>query len=97
VRARVEQRHVPLAFAHLASPSLRRTPALRALFVWVHRRMRALRELQQRSGRAVRVFSTTATRVLRTEQQIRQVIRESRLGEQPHHGKYRQSAVVELL
>ena len=58
--------------------------------------MRALLELQRRTRRAVRILSTAAMVVLKTETRIRLMLRKTRT-ENHNAGEYRQDAAFELL
>jgi predicted O-methyltransferase YrrM len=57
--------------------------------------MRALRELQARTGRAVQVVSTPAIRVLPTQAKVRAMLR-AELAESHRIGRFRQDATFQL-
>ena len=57
--------------------------------------MRALLELQRRSGRTVRVIHTAAATVLRSKKENLEALRQT--GEEmPHTGRYQQAVAVQL-
>ena len=57
--------------------------------------MRALLELQRRTGRTVRVLHTAAAKVLKTKAENQYVL--YRIGAEMPHGRYSQSVAIELL